>query len=158
REQATNRLFAQDELPTTAYVCAVRPEQVNVDFAEGELAHFLPFCLVALLVALQGRLPAFRLLLAGEEAKVRGVPVAGHEAFQLALVPGGFLGVEDLADSFLRGIGVGWRLGGHVGNQRDKDQATSDRRHGGTNGVLETNGHERTPEFSGGSQNRRGHW
>src|SRR5262245_2268863 len=91
----------------------LRTEDVDLDLAEGDLAHFAPLALVELAVALQCGLPTAGLRLAGEEAEVLGFPVAIHEPGKIALVPRDHLGVEDGLDGLACGlIGPTRRSGG----------------------------------------------
>src|SRR5262245_6509082 len=87
-EKSSQRLLAGHDLPAPADIGAVWTQHVDVDLAEGELAHLAAFGLIALPVALEGRLPATRLFLAGIETEFRRLPIAGHEPFEIALVPG----------------------------------------------------------------------
>ncbi len=89
-------------------------EQLDRQLVEREFAHFLAVGLIALAVAIERRLPAGRLLVAGEKAQFLRLPVAGHEAFQIALVPGDDLVVEDLSHRglVLRGLAATDSRGG----------------------------------------------
>src|SRR5262245_5126145 len=102
-EQSAQLLFLCLELPATADIRTVAAERFNSKVAEGEFAHFLPLRPVALVVALERRFPAFRVLSAGEKAEALGFPVAGHEAVEVAAVPGGDLVVENFLDGLLIG-------------------------------------------------------
>ncbi|MBI3232960.1 MAG: DUF2309 domain-containing protein, partial [Bacteroidetes bacterium] len=71
---------------------------IDGDFLECQLAHLFAFALILLLVTIERPLPASHFRAAGIEAQLRRLPVADHEAFQVALVPGDNLIVEDFLD------------------------------------------------------------
>src|SRR5262249_13427993 len=123
------RFLLGDHLPTATHVSSLWAEQVDLQLTKRQVAHFLAFGLVAVPVALQRGLPAERLVLAGEEGQLIRAPVAGHEAFEVALVPGGGLVLDHSLDGFLccvcvvlRRKGQGWR---HK-EQSSKDKGNRD--------------------------------
>lgn len=52
------------------------------------MAHFMPLRLVAFAIAIEGCLPALRGFSTGEERQLRRIPVPGHEALKVVVVPG----------------------------------------------------------------------
>ena len=80
-------------------------EQVNFQILKRKLAHLLAFALVALLVALQSRLPAFGNGGPGKERNLGGMPVPVHVLLQVAAIPGIDLVHQGVLDPFL-GVGA----------------------------------------------------
>src|SRR5689334_17561051 len=52
------------------------------------MAHFMSLRLVAFAIAIEGCLPALRGSSTGEERQMRRIPVPGHEALKVVVVPG----------------------------------------------------------------------
>src|SRR5262249_21013176 len=121
REQAAGVLLLERQLPAAADQGVLLAEKANGDVLESEFAHLRFRGLVLLAVAFQQGLPAARFHAAGEEGQVVRLPVAGHEAFQIALVPGLDLIVEDFADGFMVFLAVGG-LSGQSGGEAEQDE------------------------------------
>src|SRR5689334_10773768 len=86
-EEASGTVLAADELPAPADERAVGPKDFNCDVGERELPHLAALALVALAVAIEGRLPALRLVAARGEGQLGRFPVSLHETLQIAAVP-----------------------------------------------------------------------
>src|SRR5262249_8922311 len=120
------------QLPHALHQGEVGAEEAHLDVAEGQLTHLAALALVALLVAVVGLPPAELPVAPGGEAQLGGVPVAGHEPFEVPPVPGLLLVGQYLADGLLltpgrrrgpaqrpRGPGAEKGEGGAKGQQAD---------------------------------------
>src|SRR5260221_696384 len=101
--------------PFAANDSRVGRDDVDAYVREAERAHLVPLTRIALAVAFQRLLPAARDGRPAVELQLRRAPVTGHVAFQIAVIPGGDLGVEDGAD-----------FGGRVRRGRTQDCPDSD--------------------------------
>src|SRR5579859_1251378 len=130
-------------MPLTAHEGGVRTEDLYLYIPEFELAHLPAALLVALAIALQCRVPALRACAAGEEDQVGRLPIACHEAFEVALIPRGDLLVEHLANG-----DFGLRRGGFPGVQRRKkgeQTGTKPKQSSGCHGRSSLQGRQHTP-------------
>ncbi len=75
---------------------------------ERKLAHLGVSTLIVGLIPLVDLLPPLRLLFAGSEDQVRRIPVACHEALQIATIPGIDLSVQNIGNSQ---VSIGCRSG-----------------------------------------------
>ena len=91
------------QVPAAANERRLRAEKFDSQVLKIEMSHRVVIGLVALLVAIERRLPTARFSVIGEEGQIRGVPISGHEAFQIATVPGCDLGAEAFSNILLRG-------------------------------------------------------
>lgn len=99
REKAVRRLAVRHgEFPFAVDHGGAAAEQVDVEILKFKVAHFLAGRLVTQLIARKRWLPSLGDCRAGKEGKVRRSPVAFHEVFEIAMVPGFHLGYQHVPD------------------------------------------------------------
>ena len=99
REQSVWRFsIPHRQVPRAAHESGFRTKHLNPQIGKIEFPHFMLWAVIHRFVALERRLPSVILFRAGEKGQFGRMPVTGHEAVEVVVIPCILLSVKHLLD------------------------------------------------------------